>query len=66
MKYSFYDDYSEGVHPKILEYITAHNNDQQLTYGRDEYTKHAAERIKKALVCQMRTYTLCQPVLFVM
>lgn len=68
MKYSFYDDYSEGVHPKILEYITAHNNDQQLTYGRDEYTKHAAERIKKAFgvpnadIHFMPTGTVCNVV----
>ena len=48
MKYSFYDDYSEGVHPEILKYITEHNLDQQLTYGRDEYSKLAAERIKQA------------------
>lgn len=48
MKYSFYDDYSEGVHPKILEYITEYNSEQQLTYGRDEYSKLAADRIKQA------------------
>ena len=48
MKYSFYDDYSEGVHPEILKYIGEHNLDPQLTYGRDEYSKLAAERVKKA------------------
>jgi threonine aldolase len=48
MKYKFYDDYSEGVHPEILQYISENNDDQQLTYGRDEYSKLAAERIKKA------------------
>jgi len=48
MQYGFYDDYSEGVHPEILKYITEHNLDQQLTYGRDEYCKLASERIKKA------------------
>ncbi len=48
MKYSFYDDYSEGVHPELLKYITDHNDDAQLTYGRDEYSELAAERIQKA------------------
>lgn len=47
MKYSFYDDYSEGVHPEILKYIGEHNLDPQLTYGRDEYSILAATRIKK-------------------
>jgi len=68
MKYSFYDDYSEGVHPKILEYITEHNNEQQLTYGRDEYSKLATERIKQAFgipnadVHFMPTGTVCNVV----
>ncbi len=48
MKYSFYDDYTEGAHPEILKYISEHNLDQQLTYGRDEYSKLAAERVNKA------------------
>lgn len=48
MKYSFFDDYSEGIHPELLKYISDHNTDTQLTYGRDEYSKLAAERVKKA------------------
>jgi|JI6StandDraft_1071083.scaffolds.fasta_scaffold122715_2 threonine aldolase len=48
MKYSFYDDYSEGVHPEILRYIGEHNDDQQLGYGRDNYSQLAADRIRKA------------------
>jgi len=68
MKYSFYDDYSEGVQPKILEYITEHNAEQQLTYGRDEYSKLAAERIKQSFgvpdadVHFMPTGTVCNVV----
>lgn len=68
MKYSFYDDYSEGVQPKILEYITEHNDDQQLTYGRDEYSKLAADRIKQAFgvpnadIHFMPTGTVCNVV----
>jgi threonine aldolase len=48
MIYSFYDDYSEGVHSEILKYISEHNGDQQLGYGRDEYCDLAKQRIKTA------------------
>ncbi|HEY4964362.1 MAG TPA: aminotransferase class I/II-fold pyridoxal phosphate-dependent enzyme [Candidatus Saccharimonadales bacterium] len=48
MKYSFYDDYSEGVHSEILKYIAEHNEDQQLGYGNDEYCKLGADRLKEA------------------
>lgn len=49
MKYLFNDDYSEGAHPKVLEYLAEHNLDQQTGYGLDDYSQLAAERIKKAL-----------------
>lgn len=48
MKYSFYDDYSEGVHPEILKYIAEHNEDQQLGYCNDDYCKLGADRLKEA------------------
>jgi len=48
MKHLFYDDYSEGAHPEILQYIADHNAGQQRGYGRDEYCELAAKRIKKA------------------
>jgi threonine aldolase len=48
MKYSFYDDYSEGVHPDLLKYIADNNSDQQLGYGNDEYCKLATDRLKAA------------------
>lgn len=48
MKYSFYDDYSEGAHPEILKYIAEHNTDQQLGYGNDEYCKLGADRLRAA------------------
>ena len=48
MKCSFYDDYSEGAHPALLQYIAEHNDDQQLGYGNDEYCKLGAERLKAA------------------
>ena len=43
MKYSFYDDYSEGVDAQILDYICQHNLGSQLTYGRDEYSELLAK-----------------------
>lgn len=46
MNYLFYDDYSEGVHPEILQYISEHNLDQQLGYCKDDYCKLGADRIK--------------------
>lgn len=48
MKYSFYDDYSEGIHPDLLQYITDHNADQQLGYSNDEYCKLGSDRIRAA------------------
>lgn len=48
MKYMFYDDYSEGVHPELLKYISENNLDQQSGYCNDDYCKLGADRIKKA------------------
>ena len=48
MKYMFFDDYSEGVHPEILKYISEHNFDQQVGYCDDDYCKQGADCIKKA------------------
>jgi len=41
----FYDDYSEGAHPALLEALARWNDDQQLAYGRDVHSMAAAERI---------------------
>lgn len=49
MKYFFYDDYSEGAHPSILEYMLDNNLDQQRGYGEDNYSRLASDNIKKAL-----------------
>jgi threonine aldolase len=49
MKYFFFDDCSEGVHPEILKLIEKHNTDQQRGYSNDEYTKEAGRRIKKVI-----------------
>ena len=49
MKYLFFDDYSEGAHPKILEYLSKHNLDQQLGYGADDYSKKAISNIRRVI-----------------
>jgi len=41
----FYDDYSEGAHPAVVEALVAHNGGQELGYGLDRYSRLAAERI---------------------
>jgi threonine aldolase len=41
----FYDDYSDGAHPAILEALVAGNAGQELGYGLDRYTQLAAARI---------------------
>lgn len=51
MKYSFFDDYSEGIAPELLEYIASNNDDQQLGYCNDDYCVLGSERIRKAFEC---------------
>lgn len=41
------NDYSEGIHPKILEAMVQSNGEQQVGYGKDEHTKNAQVLIKK-------------------
>jgi threonine aldolase len=48
MIYSFYDDYSEGVHPEIIKYIADNNFDQQRGYSTDEYCTLASDRLRNA------------------
>lgn len=43
-KYSFYNDYSEGAHPKILEALTSTNLDQEAGYCEDKFCKEASKR----------------------
>ena len=49
MKYSFYNDYSEGCHPRILEILTETNLSQKLGHGNDDISNKAKEAIKKHL-----------------
>ncbi len=48
-KYFFKNDYSEGAHPKILDYLLKTNYIQQEGYGLDEYSLKAAELIRKEI-----------------
>lgn len=50
-KYSFGDDYSEGVHPKLLEAIITTNASQQIAYGNDTHTAEACTNIRTTLGC---------------
>ena len=46
MKYSFFNDYSEMAHPKVLEALSAVGRKQFEGYGLDEYSIRAGELIK--------------------
>jgi threonine aldolase len=50
-KYSFGDDYSEGMHPTLLEALIAANSSQQIAYGNDVYTQKASDAIRTQLGC---------------
>jgi threonine aldolase len=49
MKYQFFNDYSEGAHPKILERLAATNLQQMIGYGNDEISLQAQTLIQKAI-----------------
>lgn len=48
-KYSFFNDYSEGAHPSILELLAKTNLDQELGYGEDRISSQAKELIRASL-----------------
>lgn len=49
MKYQFFNDYSEGAHPKILERLAASNRKQMTGYGEDEISLQAQALIQEAI-----------------
>jgi threonine aldolase len=49
MKYRFFNDYSEGAHPRILERLAASNLQQMTGYGEDELSLQAQALIQKAV-----------------
>lgn len=48
----FVNDYSEGAHEKILQYLIDTNMEQLAGYGEDIYCRAAKEKIKKACGCE--------------
>lgn len=49
MKHRFFNDYSEGAHPKILERLAASNLQQMTGYGEDDLSLQAQALIRKAV-----------------
>lgn len=49
MSYDFYNDYSEGAHPKVLEAICRANLEQEPGYGYDRFTQEAVDRIRAVI-----------------
>ncbi len=48
-KYRFFNDYSEGAHPRIVEALNKTNMDQEEGYGLDTLSLKAAELIKNKI-----------------
>ena len=48
MKISFECDYNNGAHPRVMEHLMATNDKQSLTYGFDEWSESAKEKIRLA------------------
>jgi threonine aldolase len=48
-KYNYFDDYSEGVHPQILEALSHTNLSQETGYGNDSLCREAARLLKERL-----------------
>lgn len=46
IEYRFFNDYSEGAHPKILDALVASNNVQESGYGEDSFSIEAANLIR--------------------
>ena len=45
---SFECDYNNGAHPLVLQHLAETNREQSLTYGFDEWTLSAKEKIREA------------------
>ena len=48
-KYSFFDDYSEGAHPQILEALNRTNLSQDTGYGNDSFCQEAVSVLKNKI-----------------
>lgn len=47
--YSFLNDYSEGAHPRVLDFLMKSNFEQNIGYGEDIHSNRARAYIKKQL-----------------
>lgn len=52
IKFSFFDDYSEGAHPRILRVLEDTNLAQEIGYGDDTLSNEAVRLIKRELQAQ--------------
>ncbi len=48
-RHLFFDDYSEGAHPAIIDAVRGGNDGQELGYGADNESATAADRIRREL-----------------
>ena len=48
---SFESDYNNGAHPDVLRRLIETNNQQSLSYGFDEWSEAAREKIRKVCQC---------------
>ncbi|MBA3031076.1 MAG: aminotransferase class V-fold PLP-dependent enzyme [Desulfobacteraceae bacterium] len=49
LKYHFFNDYSEGAHPALLEFITESNLSQEEGYGNDRVSMKARDLIRQSV-----------------
>lgn len=47
--YTYFDDYSEGAHPQILEALSRTNLSQEIGYGNDSFCQEAARILKERI-----------------
>jgi len=48
-KHCFFDDYSEGAHPRVLELLAASNLAQESGYGEDSLSRRGVELLRAAI-----------------
>ena len=51
MKTSFESDYNNGAHPLVLQHLVETNNTQSQSYGFDEWSEAARQKIRTACQC---------------
>lgn len=51
MKTSFESDYNNGAHPTVLRRLIETNDSQSASYGYDEWSEQAREKIREACQC---------------